>query len=93
MDYKERVERTVFLDKCMVSEILASFLIIMFDEDNKGFENKLRSMVKSNPPDKAGLGLIVLTLRVVDKLYEMYQERERREDESWDIEEDGERDE
>ena len=78
MDDTKRVERTVFLDKCMVNRIVAWFLITLFDEKNKDWESTLRSVVKNYKP--ADFPLYIVTSDVVDHLYEMYQEAERQED-------------
>lgn len=76
-DY-DKVKGTEFDNVYMVGRILSWFLIMLFDDRNKDYENLLRSIVSSNGSD-AELALIPHIHQTVFHFYEMFREIERRE--------------
>ena len=87
MKASSKVERTVFLDKCMVNQIVNWFLITIFDERNKTYFDTIKSIASQTDPMSRDLGLLVFTREAVDYLYKRYREEDSRERESWEADE------
>ena len=81
MKDSDKIERTVFLDKCMASQIASWFLMEIFE--NKELESHLRDIwrrCKGNV-ETAGLLFLPLTHNLLDQLYYIYVKAEKEEEE------------
>ena len=87
MKDSDKIERTVFLEKCMVYQIAQWFLMEVFE--NKELESHLRDVwrrCKGNA-ETAGLLFLPLTHNLLDQLYYMYVKAEKEEEEELEAEE------
>lgn len=70
-----KVERNEFKDMVFVQRIVDAFLNILYNEENKEFEERVRRVSKSE------YGLMVETTALIQELYEMFRKQELKEDE------------
>ena len=76
MKESDKVERTVFLDKYMVIQIVSWFLITLFDKRNKTYFDTIKTFAQQTDPISRELGLITHTSEAVNYLYKRYREED-----------------
>ena len=72
-----KVERTVFLDKCMIQRIVGWILIDLFHDSNKEIRKTISRIAQTfDGTMQAELKLMIHLHRSVDAYYELYQKME-----------------